>query len=126
MARNDWRILVVEDDPDGQEVVSTILEHLKIPIDVAGDAQEAEAFLFNSGNAYHAVILDLALPDKDGWTLLSEIRDNPATAEVPCIAVTAYHTSKLREEALIAGFNAYFPKPIETTSFLRSLESILA
>lgn len=125
MARTDRHILLVEDDPDGQEVVATIIEHLNIPIDVAGSAQEAEAFLFASGTGYRAIILDLALPDKDGWTLLAEIRENPTTADIPCMAVTAYHTSKLREEALIAGFNAYFPKPIDTASFLKSLESIL-
>src|SRR5947207_11932942 len=101
-----WRILVVEDDPDGQQVMATILQHLNIPVDVASDSSEAEQWLFNSGNSYDAAILDLALPDKDGWELLSEILADSRTAALPCIAVTAYHTSKLREEALVAGFRA--------------------
>jgi CheY-like chemotaxis protein len=122
---NDWRILVVEDDPDGQVVVATMLEHLNIPIDVAGDASEAEQFLFTVGKRYGAVVIDLALPDKDGWELLAEIQGDERTASLPCIAVTAYHNSKLREQALTAGFVAYFPKPIEATTFARELEAIL-
>lgn len=121
----DWRILVVEDDPDGQAVVAHILDHLSIPRDVVGDAEMAGDFLFNSANKYQAVIIDLALPGKDGWELLSEILGNPNTAAVPCIAVTAFHTSKLREEAISAGFSAYFPKPIDATSFARQLEAVL-
>lgn len=122
---NDWRILVVEDDPDGQVVVATLLERLNIPIDVANNAAEAEAFLFDSDQRYSAIILDLALPDKDGWDILTQIQDNPNTADIPCVAVTAYHTSKLREEALTAGFVAYFPKPLDGTTFARELENIL-
>jgi CheY-like chemotaxis protein len=124
MGRN-WRILVVEDDPDGQEVVATILQHLNIPLDVAGDAVEAEQFLFNSSARYNAVIIDLALPGKNGWEILADILNNPTTAAIPCVAVTAYHTSKLREQALAAGFTAYFPKPIDSTSFARRLEEVL-
>jgi len=124
MAKLD-RILVIEDDPDGQVVVSTMLERLNIPIDVAGNAAEAEAFLFKSGNKYSAVIIDLALPDKDGWEVLSEIRSTPTTQNIPCVAVTAHHNSRLREQALTAGFVAYFPKPIEATSFARQLESVV-
>lgn len=119
------RILVVEDDPDGQEVVTTILEYLNIPIDVASDAEEAEVFLLENKYLYQAAIIDLALPGKDGWELLSEILEDPDTADLPCIAVTAHHSSKIREEALIAGFTAYFSKPIEATSFARSLQQIL-
>ena len=123
--QNNWRILVIEDDPDGQEVVSTILDHLNIPMDVASDAEEAEVWLFDEGVMYDAIILDLALPGKDGWTLLNEILSDEATANIPCVAITAYHSSKTREEALKAGFASYFPKPIDATTFARHLESLL-
>src|SRR5262245_35619267 len=125
MANNKWHVLVVEDDADGQEVVATLLRHLNISLDIASDASEAERFLFQSDRTYSAAIIDLALPDKDGWEILSEVLADPRTANVPCIAVTAYHTSKLREDAIIAGFKAYFPKPIDGTGFMRQLESIL-
>ena len=125
MATNKWHVLVVEDDADGQEVVATLLRHLNISLDIASNAAEAEQFLFQSGAVYSAAIIDFALPDKDGWQILSEILADPRTANLPCIAVTAYHTSKLREDAILAGFKAYFPKPIDGTGFLRQLESIL-
>jgi len=118
------RILVVEDDPDGQEVVSVMLEHLGVPIDVAGTAMEAEALLFVAERPYHVVIIDLALPDKDGWELLGLIQAYAPTSTIPCVAVTAFHTSKLREQAIKSGFAAYFPKPIDATAFARRLETI--
>lgn len=126
MTHSKWHILVVEDDPDGQEVVAAILQHLNLSIEVVSNSAEAEALLFRSGSTYQAAIIDLALPDKDGWELLSEIRSNPQTAELPCIAVTAHHTSKVREQALISGFNAYFAKPLDSTNFARGLEAVLS
>lgn len=71
------------------------------------------------------MIIDLALPGKDGWELLTEIIKNPATTYLPCIAVTAHHTSKLREETIRAGFVAYFPKPIDATVLGRELDSLI-
>jgi CheY-like chemotaxis protein len=118
-------ILIVEDDPDGQALVSHIITHLNMAHDVAGDAEHAGQLLFESGQQYRAVIIDLALPGKDGWTLLQEIRDNPATEDLTCIAVTAFHTSKMREEALRMGFNAYFPKPLDATKMARELDTLL-
>lgn len=125
MVNREWRMLVVEDDLDGQALMTTLLGHLDIPVDVASNVAEAEQFLFQSGMSYQAVIIDLALPDKDGWQLLSEIQADPRTADLPCLAVTAFHTSKLREDAILAGFKAYFSKPIDSTSFLRELETIV-
>lgn len=125
MGQESYRILVVEDDPDGQEVLATILEHLNISMDAAGDGAQAEQLLFQSGIRYDAVILDLALPDKDGWEILSEIQATPPTANLPCIAITAYHTSKLREDAFKAGFVAYFPKPLDSTAFAQDLLQVL-
>ena len=125
MAGSKWHILVVEDDTDGQEVMATLLRHLNISLDIAADAAEAEHFLFESGKTYNAAILDLALPDKDGWQILAQILADVRTKDLPCVAVTAYHTSKLREEAILAGFKSYFPKPIDSMGFLRELEGIL-
>ena len=117
-------ILVIEDDPDGQEFVATVLQHMRYDVDTADDGEQATNLLFNSGKRYDAVVIDLALPGKDGWEVLSEILDNPATESVPCIAVTAFHNSKLREDALHAGFVAYFPKPIDSTQFGRAIDEL--
>jgi len=118
-------ILVVEDDPDGMEAVSTLLKHFHYAIDMATDGEQASDYLFNSQARYDAILIDLALPGKDGWELLKEIMSDPATQTIPCIAVTAYHTSKLREDALRAGFTAYFPKPLDGTLLGRELERLL-
>jgi CheY-like chemotaxis protein len=118
-------ILVVEDDPDGQEMIATMLQHLQFEVDAADNAEEAAQLLSTSGNVYSAIIIDLALPGKDGWELLADILDNPKISEIPCIAVTAHHTSKLREDTIRAGFTAYFPKPIDATALGRQLASLI-
>lgn len=118
------RILLVEDDPDGQEVIETILEYDDFVVDIADDGERATTMIFNSEYHYDAIIIDLALPGKNGWQLLSDILANPDTNKIACIAVTAFHTSKLREQALKAGFTAYFPKPIKTTPFLHQLGTL--
>jgi CheY-like chemotaxis protein len=125
VAPKNRHFLIVEDDSDGQELMATLLAHLNISADIASNAAEAEQLLFQSNKVYNAAIIDLALPDKDGWQILAAILEDSTIASLPCIAVTAHHTSKLREEAIVAGFKAYFPKPIDGTKFLRELENIL-
>jgi DNA-binding response OmpR family regulator len=119
------RILVVEDDPDGQEMIATMLQHMRFDVDTANDAEEATRILFGTDSSYNAIIIDLALPGKDGWELLADIIDNTDTSSVPCIAVTAHHTSKLREDTIRAGFVAYFPKPIDATALGRQLDLLI-
>lgn len=121
----DKRILVVEDDMDSQEMVATVLEHMRFAVDVADDGEQAATMLFGSDGIYDAVVIDLALPGKDGWELLDEILDNPNTENLTCVAVTAFHNSKLREQALQAGFTAYFPKPIDGTQLGRELDRLI-
>lgn len=118
-------ILIVEDDPDGQALVSHVVRHLRIPYEVVGDAEQALKNLSVHADAFKAVIIDLALPGKDGWELMTDIRKNPDTSHLICIAVTAFHTSKLRGDALKAGFDAYFPKPLDAAEFARELNLIL-
>jgi len=119
----DWYVLVIEDDPDGQEVVARILRHQNIHFDVAATGEEALALA--QSNAYTLAIVDLALPGLDGWGFLSAIQDNPATSALPCVAVTAFHSPDVAIKAIEVGFMAYFPKPIDATGFIRELERIV-
>ncbi len=79
-----------------------------------------------AANSYQAVVIDLKLPDKDGWTLLRVIRESPFTADLFCVAITAYDRSYLDEDALNAGFDAYFAKPVDLAGLGRVLEARLA
>lgn len=121
----DIRILMVEDDLDSQEMIATMLQHMNFEVATADNAEEAAELLFDDGESYDVIVIDLALPGKDGWELLAEILENPDTEQLPCIAVTAFHQSKLREDALRAGFTAYFPKPIDGTQLAREIERLV-
>jgi CheY-like chemotaxis protein len=119
-----WKILVIEDDPDGQDVVQRILRHHGIAFDAVYDAESAIPAI--QQNQYTAAIVDLALPAIDGWGFLNIVKQNPATADLPCIAVTAFHSVEVHVEAINRGFVAYFPKPLDPTSLVREIERILS
>ena len=118
-----WRVLVVEDEPDSMDVVKDVLGYHNITTFGAASAEEALRML---GEVRPTLaILDLALPEMDGWGLLAELRRDPTTLDIPMVAVTAFHSAKVAQQAIEAGFDAYFPKPIDTTSFVRELERIV-
>jgi CheY-like chemotaxis protein len=121
---SDWFILVVEDEPDGQEVVAAILGHFDIATHVVSTAEEALDVL--TQQRYTAAIIDLALPHMDGLELLKAIRSNPNVADLPCIAYTAFHSSLVKKQALEAGCNAYFTKPLDDRHFVKELNRIIA
>ena len=115
-------VRVVEDEIDGQEVVASILRYHNIHTDIAGDAEAAINLL--STNHYNCAVVDLSLPGLSGWDLLNIIQNSGAS--MPCVAVTAFHSSDVAMKAIQAGFKAYFPKPIDPTSFVRQLEYYFA
>lgn len=123
MRMNEWYALIVEDEADNADVVALILEYHKIKYNVAKSAEDA--LILIEQEAPTLLIVDLALPGMDGWGLLRKVRENPATAQIPAVAVTAFHSTNVATKAIEAGFSAYFPKPIEATSFMRELERIL-
>jgi CheY-like chemotaxis protein len=120
---SDWRILVVEDDPDGQEVVARMLRYHKIAADVVYTAEDALDLL--ATHQYGGAIFDLSLPGMDGWSLLETVQRNDDTASLPCVAITAYHSANVALKAIEAGFVAYFPKPLEPASFVSELKRAL-
>ncbi|NOG51485.1 MAG: response regulator [Chloroflexi bacterium] len=103
------RFLVVEDDPDGQDLVARLLRHQRMEFDVAASGEDALHYL-NSGADYAVAIIDLALPGIDGWGVLEHIRSNPQTADMPCVAVTAYHSTGAGRDRHRAGLHGVLPQ----------------
>ena len=71
------------------------------------------------------VVIDLALPVMNGWGLLRAIQEDRRLAEVPCVAMTAYHSAEVARKAIEVGFAGYFAKPIDVGSFVQDLIKIL-
>jgi CheY-like chemotaxis protein len=116
---SDWQVLLVDDEADAQAVVIPLLAHHGMAIRTAFTAEEALDIL----QSVHptVAIIDLALPAMNGWELLESIRNNPALSDIPAVAVTAYYSTKVAQEAVAAGFAAFFPKPINARTFVEDL-----
>jgi CheY-like chemotaxis protein len=120
---NGARILAVEDTPHNLELMTYLLTacgHLVLPATTG-----AEALAAARREGPHLVVLDLQLPDMDGYQVLRELRAEPATAALPVIAVTAYAMAGDRDHALAAGFDGYIAKPIDLSTFFRDVDAHL-
>jgi CheY-like chemotaxis protein len=108
------KILIVEDSPDNMKLFRTLLtlrQHEVVGL-TGGDG-----LLETIGREQpDLVLMDIQLPGKDGFTLLTEIRDSPHRA-LRVIALTAHAMSGDRERAMEAGFDGYITKPIDIRSF---------
>ncbi|RMG74833.1 MAG: response regulator, partial [Chloroflexi bacterium] len=74
---------------------------------------------------YNAAVIDLALPGMNGFDLIRRIRQHQRYANLPCIAYTAYHSSKVRYEAKESGFDAYLEKPLDRKLLITTLKELI-
>lgn len=117
------RIAVVEDNPDNRLLVQAILDGT---YEVVEYEDGPSALLGLRGACPDLVLLDISLPGMDGVEVLREIRDDPALAPLPVIALTAHAMAGDRERFLAAGFDAYLSKPIvDDDLLLREIEARL-
>ena len=123
MIPKNWHILVVEDEFDSVQMVSKILQHHGAKVTVAHDGSDCLTILQTTLPTL--IVMDLALPEMDGWETLAKIRQTPRYAHIPVVAITAYHSASVAEDARRAGFNAYLPKPLDTQLFVQHLGRII-
>ena len=117
------RILVVEDEQHLADVLRFNLEAEGHSADVAGTGEKALEKLLGTGEPYDLVVLDVMLPGKDGFTVVSELR--AAKHFVPVLILTALG----RPDDVLKGFEAgaddYLPKPTELAILLARISSLL-
>lgn len=117
------RVLVVEDNAMNMELVSDLLIAQGFTVMGAEDADVCWAKL--RANAFDLILMDLQLPDKDGYTLVREIKQDPALATIPIVALTAYAMAGDQDKALAAGCAGVITKPIDTQKITRQIEHYL-
>ena len=116
-------ILVVEDNQDNYELVRTILE-------LAG-YDTFQAITGRDGvdaarkQKPDLILMDMALPEMDGWDATQRIRKDPETKHIPMVALTVHTLPRERKRALDAGVDAYISKPFDAAYFLQVVENTL-
>ncbi len=117
------RVLVADDEPLSRAMVSKRLELLGAQIIEASSGSEAFALLMNGG--VDAVILDLDMPDIDGFALLGCIRSHPKLRHLPVIVLSGLDDRGSIQKALEAGATSYLLKPLNWTAFGEHVRSVL-
>ena len=107
--RTTFTILVVEDDPDIRDLALKILRARGYAPLWAGDG--AQALEMARGARPALILMDLSIPEIDGWEAARRLKADPETASIPIVAATAHAMSGDREKALAAGCDEYLSKP---------------
>ena len=114
------KVLVVDDNATGRELVRESLNDYVSFIDEASNGREAlEKIRVTRPDL---VLLDIQMPEMDGYEVLREIRGDPALKGLRVIALTAFAMRDDRERALAAGFDDYLTKPVTTAQLKEQLE----
>lgn len=121
---NGLRVLVVDDEADGRELVAFILEqHGALVSEAASVAQALSAL--ESGMP-HILISDLGMPGEDGYSFIRQIRALPGEkgGKIPAIALSAYAKEEDRRRALLTGFQMYMSKPFDPLELIVMVASL--
>ncbi|MAM88334.1 MAG: hypothetical protein CME36_13605 [unclassified Hahellaceae] len=116
------RIAVVDDNEDAAATLSLLLETLGHTLLTANSAEDALSRLPEFSP--DVCLLDIGLPDMNGYALAQALREAPSTAGAVLVAVTGYAQERNRREALAAGFDDLFPKPVDLTALKLYLAQI--
>lgn len=117
------KILLVEDNEANRYLATFLLENGGFQVIHAGNGREALA-LANSEKP-DLILMDIQMPEMDGYEAAQTIREASGLTDIPIVAVTSYAKTGDRERALRLGFVGYLEKPIATDTFLAQIAQFL-
>jgi len=117
------KILLVEDNEENRDALSRRLERRGYSVILAVDG--GAGVTMAQDELPDVILMDLNLPDVDGWEATKRLKASPQTASIPVIALTAHAVVGDEQRALQAGCNDYHSKPVEFTRLLGQIEALL-
>jgi two-component system, cell cycle response regulator DivK len=117
------RILVIEDTPANLALATKLLQ--AAGHDVLGAHNAMKGLALADKNLPDLVLMDLGLPDLDGYEAMHKLRQNRRTTHLRIVAFTAYAMPSDHHRALAAGFDGYLSKPIEFATFAIDVAALL-
>ncbi len=118
--KKGMEILVVEDDSTVRTLVKAILQHKGNSVSVAETALEGETLAL--GNDYDMIILDLRLPDGNGYDVCAKLREN--NIETPVLVLSAEHETNMKVKVLNVGADDYLTKPFNSEELMARIDAI--
>ena len=117
------KILLVEDNEMNRDMLSRRLARKGYEVALAVDGLQGVAMATAGG--YDLILMDMSLPELDGWEATRRVRELETGGRVPIIALTAHAMSGDREKAMAAGCDDYDTKPVELERLLGKIEALL-
>jgi CheY-like chemotaxis protein len=117
------KILLVEDNELNRDMLARRLNRKGYEVAVAVDGLQGVAMAQEGG--FDLILMDLSLPEIDGWEATRRLKADPRTQAVPIIALTAHAMAGDREKAIAAGCDDYDSKPVEFARLLAKIETRL-
>lgn len=116
-------VLLVDDNKINQQVSRELLEDIGLKVDIASNGRQAVDLVQDAydQNPFDAVLMDIQMPELDGYQATRLIRDDQRFAELPIIAMTAHAMTSDREKCLRAGMNDHLAKPIDPKKLATAL-----
>lgn len=121
-SRRQLRILLAEDNEVNQELASTILRRRGYHVTVVNNGRAAVEEV--TRGQYDIVLMDIQMPELDGFAATQAIRAGPARADLPIIALTALSLAGERERCLAQGMTGYLAKPFRPRELLAAVEGV--
>ncbi len=117
------RILLVEDNEMNRDMLSRRLRRKGYEVEMAVTGTDGVAMALEG--PYDLILMDMSLPEIDGWEATRRIREAEGPSRIPIIALTAHAMSGDREKAMAAGCDDYDTKPVELERLLGKIEALL-
>ncbi len=117
------KILLVEDNEMNRDMLSRRLNKKGYEVTIAVDGQQGVDMA--STEKPDLILMDMSLPVIDGWEAAKRLKNDPATQQIPIIALTAHAMAGDREKSLEAGCDDYDTKPVDLKSLLGKMETLL-
>jgi CheY-like chemotaxis protein len=105
-------VLVVEDNEINQQVAQELLQGFGLAVEIASNGRRAVEALAKPGNHFDVVLMDLQMPEMDGYEATQVIRLGLSKDDLPIVAMTAHALQSELRKCLEAGMNDYVCKPV--------------